>query len=191
MSGAYSGTRLLAKFHKVIVQSMLPDANILPSGLKAMLAGSDICSFMSCPIACLDATSQMMILPSIQPPPGPNFPQPPEARVLPSRLKATLHTPCCFVCPSRGWPMGWCVATSHRMTLPSQLPEAKIVPSGLKATLLTWLVWPRRMDPRRCCVATSQRVIVLSSAPEARVFPSGLKLRLSGRAYFIGCGPRR
>ena len=58
----------------------------------------------------------------------------PEARVLPSGLKATLlhraRVPGERLAQAAGG-----VATSHRMMVLSPLPEARVLPSGLKATL--------------------------------------------------------
>src|SRR5437762_3500941 len=98
----------------------------------------------------------------------------PEARVLPSGLKATLFT--LSLWPMRGEPI--CVgeaglATSHRITVLSTLPEANILALaiGLKATLFTPSLWPMRGEP--ICVgeaglATSHRIMVLSAPPEAK-----------------------
>ena len=52
----------------------------------------------------------------------------PEARVLPSGLKATLVTD--LWCPVRGAPRGWPVATSHSLTVLSSLPEARVCAVG-------------------------------------------------------------
>jgi hypothetical protein len=56
----------------------------------------------------------------------------PEARILPSGEKATLHT--VLVCPERAH-SSRPLATSHSLTVLSLAPEANVLPSGEKATL--------------------------------------------------------
>src|SRR5262249_52500465 len=64
---------------------------------------------------------------------------PPAARVLPSGLNATARTLAnCATRVARVLP----VATSHSLTVASQLPEARVLPSGLNATELTRSVGP-------------------------------------------------
>src|SRR5512136_1017371 len=57
-----------------------------------------------------------------------------------SGLKAKLFTE--PKCSNKGQPMGWRLATSHRMMVWSSLPEASVLPSELKATLHTSLECP-------------------------------------------------
>jgi hypothetical protein len=75
----------------------------------------------------------------------------PEASVLPSGLKAVLHT--AAVWSVSGGSSGWRLATSHKRIVLSSLPEARIVPSGLKTTLHTepgvaGEGWPRGYIPQ-------------------------------------------
>ena len=102
----------------------------------------------------------------------------PEARVLPSGLKATLHTR--SVCPSkaRRERAGGDVPEAHRLV---SGPGGEGLAVGAEGDAPT----PNSYVPRRrggsVPVATSQRRTVLSSDPEARVLPSGLKATLRHR----------
>ena len=89
----------------------------------------------------------------------------PEARILPSGLKAGL--------PTFSVPAAFPLATSHSVTSWSSLPETKVLPSLLKATAETAPVWPfkvRFTSP----VAASRSMMVLSALPEANQRPSAL-----------------
>ena len=72
----------------------------------------------------------------------------------------------------RGAPMGWPLATSHRMMVLSRLPEAKVRPSGVNATENTTPVCVFSGAPLGLPSATSHRMIVLSKLPETRVRPT-------------------
>ena len=73
-------------------------------------------------------------------------PAPPEAKALPSGLKATPLTPpsCAEITSPTGAPSG----TVQRRMVPSSLADASIRPSGLKATLHTLSVCPTSGGPR-------------------------------------------
>src|SRR5947209_3817561 len=74
----------------------------------------------------------------------------PEARVLPSGLKATDDTP--SVCPLRV-ACSLPVATSHNLIVLSLLADANVLPSGLKATDCTSSECPLRVSRSFCSSA--------------------------------------
>jgi len=87
----------LATFHRTMIPSILPDASVLPSGLKATLDTPPERPVKGGPTGWRVAAFHKMIVPSSLP----------EAKVLPSGLKTTLLTK--SECPVKGWPMagGW------------------------------------------------------------------------------------
>ena len=89
----------------------------------------------------------------------------PEARSLPSGLKATLMT---VADPLRGSPCAWPCATSQRMICPSSSPLAKRLLSLLKATLQTSPLWPVSVRLIGGVARRSHSLIVLSKPDEAR-----------------------
>src|SRR5262249_3226783 len=117
---------------------------------------------------------------------------PPEARCLPSGLKATLLTSTvgkkgtvslvfCPLCPSQdrsSFPL-W---ASHTFTVLSLEPLPRRFQSGLKATLASLPKSPLLTCPLRarssCPVCASHTFTVWSAEPLARRLPSGLKAKL-------------
>src|SRR5262249_22151774 len=108
------------------------------------------------------------------------------ANVDPSGLQATRST--CAVCPESVWsrhPQGQVpflteaspLATSHSLTVPSQLPLAKCVPSGAKASPATQPVcpvdiWIHVVSP---VPAICHNQMAPLTQPQARRLPSGLQ----------------
>ena len=91
----------------------------------------------------------------------------PEARVLPSALKATLLTE--LECPERtelSLPVAITVLSaveiSHKRIVSSYDPEARVLPSALKATLLTELECPERTDLSLPVATTELRAVEFS-----------------------------
>ena len=134
----------------MMVLSLLPEASLLPSGLKATLPHS-VDPPEAAPEAFRVVTSQsMMVLSSLA-----------EARILPSGLKATLFT-CDLNVRSRltQWLPGGHIPEDDVL---SRFPEARVLPSGLKATLYTCSLARSKVRPGGA-LWTLQRMI-LPSAP--------------------------
>src|SRR5438128_103904 len=108
-----------------MVLSPLPEASILPSGLKATDQTSPAWPFRVTEKALGFATFHSLMVPSALP----------EASVSPSRLKATDQTPLAW--PSRVTAKALGLATSHNLMVGSLLPETSVLPSGLNASALT------------------------------------------------------
>ena len=116
------GARLATSI-RAIVPSAAPEANVLPSGLKATLRTRWSWAFSgSARDAGLETSHSTTELSAL-----------PEASVAPSGLKATLRTR--PVWPRNGSPIEARPATSQRTTALSSYPAASVLPSGLNAIL--------------------------------------------------------
>src|SRR5207248_11797004 len=98
------------------------------------------------------------------------------ARMRPSGLQATARTR--SVCPVSVW-RKLPLATSHSLTVSSQLPLANCVPSGAKASPNTQLVCPLSVctPVPGCPPESSHSRIWVSKPPLASRRPSGLQAR--------------
>src|SRR6266545_2045034 len=166
----------------VMVPLLLLLARLLPSELQATLSTPPDCLYGSTSRSCWLATSQSLT-DAMRQYTDSLFSQPLAASILPSGLKATLHTVAglpmtAAVWFARGGPRGWRVATSQTITVPSELPEASVCPLGLQAMLCTLLVWPSSAWSSAWPVAISQSLTLLSQLPDASIVPSGLNATL-------------